>query len=151
MSRGRRIQVAVGLGLVVALVGLGLWRRNVLIVERAQARAATARARTHLESTRQKIASTIATARGIEADARRDHDEAESLTAVAEGLAGEIRGVEQQRDDATVSAWYSGAQIGSLRECLAGVNRALNQISVGDTASGNALTAVRSSCRAVGA
>ena len=114
---------------------LGLWRRSLLITEQAQARAATARAHAGLVLTRQKIARTIAAAEVIEADTRTDRGEADGLGTIAEELTGEIRAVEQQRDDAALSASYSGAQIGPLRECLAGVNRALNQISVGDTRS----------------
>jgi len=44
-----------------------------------------------------------------------------------------------------------GGQVGRMRECLDGINRALNQISVGDPNGPNTLASVRSACRAVGA
>ena len=76
---------------------------------------------------------------------------AEQVVSQAEGLVGQIHTVEQARDDAAVSAVVAGGQVGRMRECLDGINRALNQISVGDPNGPTTLAGVRDACRAVGA
>ena len=58
--------------------------------------------------------------------------------------------MEHERDDAVLAAYAANGQVGTLRSCLDGINRALNQVSVGDPGSTRTLDSVRSACRAVG-
>ncbi len=69
----------------------------------------------------------------------------------ADNLIAQIQTVRRARADAALNAWLTATQINALRECLNGVNRALNQTSVGDTRATASLTAVRSACEAAGA
>ena len=75
--------------------------------------------------------------------------EAADLRAVADGVAVQIQGVEHERDDAVLAAYAANGQVGTLRACLDGINRALNQVSVGDPGSVRTLDSVRSACRSV--
>ena len=54
-----------------------------------------------------------------------------------------------ERDDAVLAAFAANGQVGTLRSCLDGINRALNQVSVGDPGSVGTLDTVRTACRAV--
>jgi hypothetical protein len=71
------------------------------------------------------------------------------LRGVADGVAAQIAAVQQQRDDAVLAAFVANGQVTTLRTCLDGINRALNQVSVGDAGSVRTLDSVRSACRAV--
>ena len=73
------------------------------------------------------------------------------LVTVAETVAAEIQKVQHTRDDAAVAAFVEGGQVAAMRECLAGINRALNLVSVGDPHSVDSLAQVRTQCRSVGA
>ncbi|MGZ4797571.1 MAG: hypothetical protein ACXV8T_16900 [Acidimicrobiia bacterium] len=145
----RRAGIVVGLGLVAVLVGLGLWRRAGLIDERAAARAVRHRDLATLTRTRATLQQTVLRAGRIETTNATLRATAAELTTYANALADQIRGVERDRDDATLSAFYAGGQAGQLHTCLDGITRALNQVSVGDVHSVATLESVRSACRAV--
>jgi len=129
MATGRRWIIVIGV-LTVALVGLGMWRRNTLVNERSVARSERRTALARLTRTRRSLT---------------------ELVRIADNLTVQIRTLEKSRDDAAIAAWVAGGQVGQMRECLGGVNRALNQVSVGDPKSVSTLASVRTSCRAVGA
>ena len=145
--RGAGLVVAVVL--VVALLGLGIWRRQQLMDERDAARTARRHAlatlaRTQVELTRvSRQAGTIETASvGVRADAA-------GLRKIADDVAAQVTVVSKERDDAMLAAYFANGQVGTLRTCLDGINRALNQVSVGDPNSVQTLGTVRDACRAV--
>ena len=150
MSR-RRVAIAIAVTLVVVLVGAGWWRRARLEDERDAARRARRADLATLARVRTELRDTVVRAASIETDNASLRANATELTAVAQGLADQIRGVEKERDDAALAAWVAGGQVGALRTCLDGLNRALNQVSVGDPAAVRTLGTVQSECRAVGA
>jgi hypothetical protein len=145
----RRAGLIVVVVLVLALAGAGLWRRQQLVDERDVARAARARALTALALTRRRLELTVLHAGEIETTNLATRKEADDLRAAADGVAAEIRTVEQARDDAVLAAFAANGQVATLRTCLDGINRALNQVSVGDPGSVGTLDSVRSACRAV--
>ena len=150
MARGRRWLIVIGV-ITIALVGLGLWRRSELLDEQAQARTARRHALDDLHSLRKRFVTTSLAAGAAETDNAATRNATTELVTFANSLADQIRVVEQARDDAAVSAYFAGGQVGRMRECLGGINRALNQVSVGDPNSVRTLDTVRSACRAVGA
>ena len=150
MLTGRRWLIAMGI-VVLVLVGLGVWRRAQLVQERTEARAHRVEALQTLHRLREGLVTASLAAGAVEADTLATRRAAEQIVSQAEGLAGQIHVVEQARDDAAVSAVIAGGQVSRMRECLDGINRALNQISVGDPNGPSTLAGVRSACRAVGA
>jgi hypothetical protein len=146
----RRAGLVVAAILVLTLVGLGIWRRQQLVDERAAARTARTHALETLARTQRVLDETVRTAGTIEAGTVTIRKDASDLRAVADGVAAEIRAVERERDDAVLAAYAANGQVGTLRSCLDGINRALNQVSVGDPGSTRTLDSVRSACRAVG-
>jgi hypothetical protein len=150
MATGRRWLIVIGM-ITVALVGSGWWRRSELLDEHAQARTGRRHALDDLRSLRQRLVTTSLAAGAAETDNLATRHATTALATAANSLADQIRVVEQARDDAAVSAWVAGGQVGRMRECLDGINRALNQVSVGDPNSVRTLDTVRAACRAVGA
>ena len=148
MTRGSKWLIVAGV-MVVVLVGLGIWRRSQLIEERNAARADRAQTQHTLRSVRNRIIDVTITAGAIETESAATRDEARELVAIAESLAGEASAVQKERDTAAVIALVAGGQVNQLRSCLDGINRALNQVSVGDPNSVATLGAVRNDCRAV--
>jgi hypothetical protein len=148
MTRRRAGLIVVAV-LVLTLVGLGIWRRQQLMDERDAARAARTRALATLARTQRVLDATVRTAGALETANLGTRREAAELRRIADGIATEIRTVERQRDDAVLAAYAAMGQVGSLRTCLDGINRALNQVSVGDPGSVGTLDSVRSSCRVV--
>jgi len=134
---------------VVALVGLGLWRRQQLVDDRAAARSARSRALATLVRTQRELHRVVRSAGAVEQVNTGTRKEAADLRAVADAVAAQITGVERERDDAVLAAYAANGQVGTLRACLDGINRALNQVSVGDPGSVRTLDSVRSECRSV--
>ncbi len=140
------------IGLVtVALVGVGVWRRATLMNERADARAERRTALARLVQTRTSLVAATVRAGEIEHATATVRTTTTELVRIADDLTAQIRTLEKSRDDAAIAAWVAGGQVGQMRDCLGGVNRALNQVSVGDPKSVSTLAGVRTSCRAVGA
>ena len=137
--------------LVVTLVGLGVWRRAQLVHERSMVREDRVEAIHSLHALRHRLVTASLAAGAVETDTLDTRHAAEELVTVAETVAGRIQSVEKARDDAAIGAVVAGGQVGRMRECLDGINRALNQISVGDPNGPNTLNGVRNACRAVGA
>ena len=150
MLTGRRWLTVMAI-LVLTLVGLGVWRRAELVHETAVARTNRIQAIHQLHRLRQGLATASLAAGAVETTTLATRRAAEEIVTDAEGVAGQIHTVEQARDDAAISAFFAGGQVGRMRECLDGINRALNQISVGDPNGPNTLAGVRSACRSVGA
>lgn len=148
MTRGRLWLLVAG-ALVLTLVGLGLWRRSQLIDERASAQTARTRATANLMATRHRLEQTSVDAGSLEADTAETQRSARELVGIANSIAGEIVAVQHERDDDALNAWIAGGQVSQLRECLAGITRALNEVSVGDPHATSTLGAVRQVCRAV--
>jgi hypothetical protein len=148
MTRGRAGLIVVTV-LVLALVGLGIWRRQQLVDERDAARAARTRALATLARTQRVLDATVRTAGALEIENIGTREQAASLRKIADGVATQIRAVEHERDDAVLAAYAANGQVGTLRTCLDGINRALNQVSVNDPGSTGTLNSVRTSCRAV--
>lgn len=135
--------------LVVALVGLGVWRRQQLMDERDAARTARRHALETLARTRVELARTSREAGTIETASVGVRAEAADLRRIADDVAGQVTVVTKERDDAVLAAYFATGQVGTLRTCLDGINRALNQVSVGDPNSVRTLETVRTACRAV--
>jgi hypothetical protein len=150
MLAGRRTTILV-VAVVLVFVGLGVWRHAQLVDERATARTRKTEALHELHRMHRDLVAATITAGSVERETVDTRHASEELVAATEGVAGQIRDVEKERDDAAVSAYLAGGQIGRLRECLDGINRALNQISVGDPNGPNTLNGVSGACRAVGA
>ncbi len=150
MLAGRRITIAI-IVIVLTLVGFGGWRRAELIAERSTARADRVAAIHQLRRIRQGLRTAASASGAVESDTLATRHASEELVSLTEDLAGQITLVQRQRDDAAISAYLAGGQVGRLRECLDGINRALNQISVGDPSGPDTLNRVSSACRAVGA
>ena len=150
MATGRRWIIVIGL-VTVALVGVGVWRRATLVHERSQARAERRTALARLARTRQSLTTATERARRTEGATAAVRSTTAELVRIADDLTLQIRTLEKSRDDAAIAAWVAGGQVGKMRDCLGGVNRALNQVSVGDPKSVSTLASVRTSCRAVGA
>ena len=150
MATGRRWIIVIGL-VTVALVGVGVWRRATLVNERSQARAERRTALARLARTSKSLVG--ATARALETETATGAVRTTTIELVrlADDLTVQIRTLEKSRDDAAIAAWVAGGQVGQMRDCLGGINRALNQVSVGDPKSVSTLASVRTSCRAVGA
>ncbi len=150
MATGRRWIIVIGL-VTVALVGVGVWRRATLMNERGDARAGRRTALARLAQTRRSLVAATVRAGAIEHTTATVRATTTELVRIADNLTVQIRTLEKSRDDAAIAAWVAGGQVGQMRECLGGINRALNQVSVGDPKSVSTLAGVRSSCRAVGA
>jgi hypothetical protein len=151
MRSGRRIRYALLAVAVVALGTAGLIRRSHLRDESAAARTARQELRTRIDRTRHTTSEVTAAAVRVEQDVAALDGELAGVRRAADDLAGQIRAAQEERDTAALNAWLTGTQINALRECLRGVNRALNQASVGDDRAASSLAAVRSSCEAAGA
>jgi hypothetical protein len=148
MLRGRRAVVAIVL--VAALcVGLGLWRRATLLDERTAADAARRRATELTARVRQGVTVARETADAVAAATVSFDRRAQELEQQANLLADRVRELERRRDDAALSTYLTGGELGALRDCLDGVTRALNQVSVNDPAAVGALEAVARACRTV--
>ena len=150
MATGRRWLIAIAV-IVVILVGSGLWRRSQLSEERARARTERGRALRDLTALQRGLATATRTAGSVEADTAVARGATVEFIANAETLVAQIRVVERARDDAALAAFVANGQVGRMRECLDGINRALNQVTVGDPKGVATLVSVRASCRAVGA
>ncbi len=150
MATGRRWLIVIGL-VTVALVGVGQWRRASLMNERAHARAERRTALARLAQTRISLSAVTVRAGEIEHATATVSATTTELVRIADDLTAQIRTLEKSRDDAAIAAWVAGGQVGQMRDCLGGINRALNQVSVGDPTSVSTLAGVRTSCRAVGA
>lgn len=151
MMAGRRLRTVVAVVLVIGLASAGLWRRSQLAADARSAREARARLRSTLAITERHIADSLVLIARADRENESLRTEADGLRRVADELAARIQAVQRQRDDAAIVAWVSGGQITVLRTCLDGVNRALNQVSVGDARATASLEAVRKECEAVGA
>jgi len=149
MSR-RGAGIVIVVIVVMALVGLGMWRRHALLDERDAARQARARSVTALVVARRALELSVRRAGEVETANLGVRREAEELTAIANGVALEVTAVARERDDAALQTFVASGQLGTLRTCLDGINRALNQVSVGDPGAVGTLDSVRTSCRAVG-
>jgi hypothetical protein len=134
---------------VLVLVGLGVWRRHVLVDERASAMADRERAHSLLRATRHALERTVAHAGAVEDTNLAARTEAGGLRTLADAVVTQILAVQQERDDAALTAVVANGQVGTLRTCLDGINRALNQVSVGDPGAASTLTSVQTACRAV--
>jgi hypothetical protein len=134
---------------VVALLGLGVWRRQQLVDERDAARGARTRALALIASTQAELDRTVRRAGAIETANVGVRTQADELRRVADGVSAQIAAVGRERDDAVLAAYAANGQVGALRSCLDGINRALNQVSVGDPDSVRTLDSVRTACRAV--
>jgi len=77
---------------------------------------------------------------------RRERD---ALQALGKGLADELQRTRRSTSDSNIDAFATGSQANVLARCLAGVSRALNQLSVGDGGALVSLQAVAEPCRAV--
>ncbi len=119
--------------------------------ERTAARVARRTTLMNLAATRRALVTATVRAGEIERSTATVRGVTSELVQVADRLTAEIRTLESARDDAALAAWVAGGQIGPMRECLGGINRALNQASVGDPRSVETLAGVRSACRSVGA
>ncbi len=150
MLAGRRTAIVIG-AVVLVLVGLGGWRHAQLVDDRATARGRRVEAIHELNRLRTDLGATSVTAGTVERETVDTRHAAEELATLTEQVAGRIGVVAKDRDNAAVSAYLAGGQIGRLRECLDGINRALNQISVGDPNGPSTLSKVSGACRAVGA
>lgn len=140
------------IGLVtVALVGVGMWRRATLMNERGVARAERRTALARLARTRTSLIAATVRAGELKHTTAGVRATTTELVRIADDLTVQIRTLEKSRDDAAIAAWVAGGQVSQMRDCLGGVNRALNQVSVGDPKSVSTLASVRTSCRAVGA
>ncbi len=148
MTRGRLWLLLVGV-LVLTLVGLGLWRRSQLLDERDAARATRTQTLATLATTRRALVRTIITAGSLEADTAATQRSAQELVGIANSISDQIVAVQHERDDDALNAWIAGGQVSQLRECLAGITRALNEVSVGDPHATATLGAVRQVCQAV--
>lgn len=150
MATGRRWLIVIGV-IAAILVGSGLWRRAQLIDERAHARTERVRALHDLTALQRGLATAARAAGATKADTAVARGATVELVASAETLVAQIRVVERERDDAALGAFVANGQVGRLRECLDGINRALNEVTVGDPKGVATLLSVRASCRAVGA
>ncbi len=150
MTRGRVGIAALGV-LVLALIGVGLWKHQVLTADRDAADRRTARARRELRAATARMRELKAAAGSLETDNAETRRLTDELIGVAATLTDQIDEVQRARDDVALGAWLAAGQVPALRECLAGVNRALNQVSVGDPRSVTTLAEVRTQCRSVGA
>ena len=150
MATGRRWLIVIGL-ITAILVGSGLWRRAQLIDERAHARTERVRALRDLTALQRGLATATRAIGAVEANTAAARGTTVELVASAETLVAQIRVVERARDDAALAAFVANGQVGRMRECLDGINRALNEVTVGDPKGVATLVSVRASCRAVGA
>ena len=150
MLAGRRITISI-VAVVLVLIGFGVWKHGQLVDERATARAHRIDAIHELRRLRNDFVAASIAAGTVERSTVDTRHDSEGLVTTTESVAGQILAVTKERDDAAVSAFLAGGQIGRLRECLDGINRALNQISVGDPNGPNTLSKVSGACRAVGA
>lgn len=146
---GLAIVALVVVVVVVALAGLGIWRRQQLMDDRDAARAARGRALATLATTGRELSRTIRRAGAIETANVGTRTAAAGLRKVADDVAGEVTAVTKERDDAVLATFAANGQIGALRACLDGINRALNQVSVNDPNAVRTLDTVRTACRAV--
>lgn len=135
----------------VILVALGLWRRDRLLTEAADARHDRRVAEAALPTLQGRVRNTVLAARSLEIRNHANRRAAEDLEQVVADLVARIDTAERVRDDAAVSAYIAGGQLGQLRVCLDGVTRALNEVSVADPNSFTTLEAAGPACRAVGA
>lgn len=147
----RRVIVAGAVALAVLVLALGWWRRAQLVDQTAAARSLRRTERDEITRTAAAVRAAANRAATIEADSRAVRAESIQLTAVAEGIAHQVESVQRERDDAALAAYYAGGRLRDLRACLDGIERALNQVSVGDPGAAGSLGLVESSCRAAGA
>jgi hypothetical protein len=147
----RRTVAVVAVVLVVLLVAAGWWRRARLEDETAVARADRRTEALEITRTRARLRTVLLRAAQVETDNAALRATATELTGTALGLANQIAGVQRERDDASLAAFYAGHRVADLHTCLDGVERALNQVSVGDPGAVASLGAVTTACRAVGA
>ncbi len=104
-----------------------------------------------LTALQQGLVTATRAAGAVEAETAVARGATVELVANAETLVVQIRVVERARDDAALAAFVANGQVGRMRECLDGINRALNEVAVGDPKGVATLVSVRASCRAVGA
>ncbi len=147
----RRVIVAGAVVVAVVILALGWWRRAQLVDQTAAARSLRHTERNEIARTAAAIRAAAGRAAAIEAHSRALRAESIELTAVAEGIAHQVEGVQRERDDAALAAYYAGGRLRDLRACLDGIERALNQVSVGDPGAVRSLGLVGSSCRGAGA
>lgn len=149
MLRSWRRTIAV-LALIVALGAAGAAslrlanarddRGHTQSLERGTART-LASATARLVRTRADLAAT--SARNVITGRERD-----DLRALAAGIANELQRTRRSTTDSNVDAFTTGSRANVLARCLAGVSRALNQLSVGDGGALASLQAVAEPCRA---
>jgi len=144
-----RAGLVIAVVVVVALVGLGVWRRQQLMDERDTARTARRHALATLARTQVELDRTSRRADAIETSSVGVRAEAADLRTLADDVAAQVTAVTKERDDAVLAAYFANGQVGTLRTCLDGINAALNQVSVGDPNSVHTLETVRNACRAV--
>jgi hypothetical protein len=116
--------------------------RDVARTARRHALATLARTQVELTRTSRQAGAIETSSVGVRADAA-------DLRRIADDVAAQVTVVTKQRDDAVLAAYFANGQVGTLRTCLDGINRALNQVSVGDPDSVQTLETVRTACRAV--
>ncbi len=148
MTRGRLWLLVAGV-LVLTLVGLGLWRRSQLLDERDAARATRTQTLATLATTRRTLQQTTVAAGSLEADTAETQRSARELVGIANSISDQIVAVQHERDDDALNAWIAGGHVSQLRECLAGITRALNEVSVADPHATSTLGGVRQVCQAV--
>lgn len=147
----RRFTTVGSVLLVVVVVAAGWWRRADLLDQRDVARMTRRTELQEITQTQRRIRATVMRASRIETDNSALRAAATELTATAEGIAHQVEGVQRERDDAALAAYYAGGRVAELRTCLDGIERALNQVSVGDPGAVGSLGLVRSACQAMGA
>lgn len=150
MSRGRVGTIVITV-LVVGLIGFGIWKRQDLTASRDAADHARIAARHELAAVDAAVAELRINAASTEADNADTATTRDELLSTAESVAGQIQLIQRGRDDTNLAAWFAGGQVTAMRECLAGINQALNQVSVNDGRAVATLAAVRTQCRDVGA
>jgi hypothetical protein len=150
VTHRRRVAIA-AVALVLVLVTLGWWRRARLQDETAAARAGRRTELHAIARMEHRLDATLLRAAKLEIDNAATRATATEVTVTAAGLANEIVGAQRERDDAALAVFYAGHRLADLRTCLDGLERALNQASVGDPGAATSLGAVTTVCRAVGA
>ena len=92
-----------------------------------------------------RVSVDIASTEALIAKTTRARDD---LRALAAGLTYELQRTRRSTTDSNVDAFVTGSRANVLMRCLAGVSRALNQLSVGDAGALANLQAVAAPCRA---
>lgn len=146
MRRRRIATVAIVVAAAVVTTG-ALWSRatNRAAADRSEHRdrvvtARLARATEELAAATAHASATFRQVAGI-TEAR------DALARLAAALSAERDRVRSERDRTALAALASGARAGAVRDCLHGVQQALNQLAVGDRGGIGSLARVGDRCR----